>query len=273
MMIDDDEPRVQASARRAGSRSWPCASRVPIPRPLPRRQRRAGGAPVYRRRGNPWGRGTWLFFAGNTWIVSDDVNKDKRAFRGWAYRNATMAPGTLPQEAQGQWKVVAGREKKYVVQNVTVEAKAAGKPKQQSGASSERMMRWEAFAGGYNDNTRNSAPRSSISKEGPGRKIERSRSKLGRDLLALAATATAAAAAEEGDGDGEWAEPEASTVLLQQAIARQDERAAAAAAEGAGDASAMEAGRSSSTRRGSRSGGGRPPPPRPDDVSEADLTI
>ena len=101
------------------------------------------------------------------------------------------------------------------------------------------------MAGGYNDNNRNSAPRSSISKEGPGRKIERTPSKIGRDLLALAANVAAAEAAAEGaaaEANAEggtppgtppreqaiWTHPQESARMLQQAVARHDEKEAAA---------------------------------------------
>ena len=85
---------------------------------------------------------------------------------------------------------------------------------------------------------------SSISKEGPGRKIERTPSKIGRDLLALAANVAAAeaaaedaaeAAAEGGTPPGTpprepaiWTHPQESARMLQQAVARHDEKEAAA---------------------------------------------
>ena len=89
------------------------------------------------------------------------------------------------------------------------------------------------------------APRSSISKEGPGHKIERTPSKIGLDLLALAANVAAAEAAAEGaaaEADAEggtppgtppreqaiWTHPQESARMLQQAVARHDEKEAAA---------------------------------------------
>ena len=132
---------------------------------------------------------------------------------------------------------------KAIVEKYNKKAVAAGKPK--AGGASDRMMRWEAMAGGYNDNNRNSAPRSSISKEGPGRKIERTPSKIGRDLLALAANVAAAEAAAEGAAEEAaaeggtppgtppreqaiWTHPQESARMLQQAVARHDEKEAAA---------------------------------------------
>ena len=81
--------------------------------------------------------------------------------------------------------------------------------------------------------------------EAPGRKIERTPSKIGRDLLALAANVAAAEAAAEGAAEEAaaeggtppgtppreqaiWTHPQESARMLQQAVARHDEKEAAA---------------------------------------------
>ena len=82
-------------------------------------------------------------------------------------------------------------------------------------------------------------------RQGPGRKIERTPSKIGRDLLALAANVAAAEAAAEGAAEEAaaeggtppgtppreqaiWTHPQESARMLQQAVARHDEKEAAA---------------------------------------------
>ena len=68
-------------------------------------ERKPGGAPVYRKRGDG---GKWLFLApsDNTWYVGSTKSKDAREYHGWACTADAVADGTLPHEAPaGGWKV------------------------------------------------------------------------------------------------------------------------------------------------------------------------
>ncbi|MEE3250420.1 MAG: hypothetical protein VX264_11810 [Chloroflexota bacterium] len=68
-------------------------------------ERRAGGAPVYRRRGVG---DRWLLLAfTNQWYVGDTEDKDAREASGWACTATPVAAGTLPHEVlAGGWEVV-----------------------------------------------------------------------------------------------------------------------------------------------------------------------
>ena len=68
-------------------------------------ERRAGGAPVYRRRGVG---DRWLLLAfTNQWYVGDTENKDALTNTGWAHTVNVAVTGTLPNEnLAGGWKVL-----------------------------------------------------------------------------------------------------------------------------------------------------------------------
>ena len=69
-------------------------------------ERKPGGAPVYRKRGD--GGKLWLFLAPsvNMWHVGGTERKDARKAMGWASTVNAVAAGTLPHEAPaGKWKV------------------------------------------------------------------------------------------------------------------------------------------------------------------------
>ena len=82
-------------------------------------ERRAGGAPVYRKRGRDDDAALWLYLAPstNTWQVDDTEGKDARSTSGWAGTVAPVADGTLPHEAPaGGWQVSVGGGQGFIAQ-------------------------------------------------------------------------------------------------------------------------------------------------------------